>query len=551
MLKRILEESLFPIVTPFIAEKWRELLIEAGSYDRFADVPKGITSGFRLGISSSLDNVFMPRNHNSALSNPDIVDDYIATEIAAGRFSQPFLPNDLEQLVGPFRTGPLGVVFNGKPRVVLDHSYPRNNPCIKSINSEIDNSSFQCDWTTFLDCFLRVSEAPAGTQVAVFDVETAHRRCPSAPQDRLHVCVHWRGRVYIDHCCCFGCSSSCGIFGRLADAASTIFLHRGVDEVSNWADDFNFWRFPKIPSLDGPWTYNYDEQLPIRVATEIGWPWSAKKSKPFSQIWEFIGFRWDLVEKSVTLPETKKIKFLSKLSTCVAGNSLTRREVDSIIGSLNHIAPIIATSRTHLPSLYRFAARFRPTDSTFRKISVPTEVIDDVQWWTQQLSLPFCGIYIEVPPTPYTIQIYVDASTSWGIGLIIDGHWFAWKLIPGWKSDGRDIGWAEMVAIELAVMVLITMGHSNCHFVIHSDNQGVVGAFRAGMSRSSQQNSVLRRILMQYNDHKIFVSTKWVASEDNPADDPSRGVFPPASQQLDVACTIPYSLRPFVSAQLH
>lgn len=55
-------------------------------------------------------------------------------------------------------------------------------------------------------------------------------------------------------------------------------------------------------------------------------------------------------------------------------------------------------------------------------------------------------------------MISVDASTSWGIVLVIDGQWQAWQLVPGWKSDGRDIGWAEMVAIEFVTHTVVAMG---------------------------------------------------------------------------------------------
>jgi len=40
------------------------------------------------------------------------------------------------------------------------------------------------------------------------------------------------------------------------------------------------------------------------------------------------------------------------------------------------------------------------------------------------------------------------------VGLIVGHYWAAWHLQDGWKSDQRDIGWAESVALELAVFGL-------------------------------------------------------------------------------------------------
>lgn len=548
MPKTTRNPSLFPIVTPFVSKRWRELLLAAGTLDQFHDVPKGIAVGFDLGVSSTISAVFMPKNHTSALSNPDIVDAYIAKEINAGRFSAPYEPDELERVAGPFRTGPLGVVFNitHKPRVVLDHSYPRDDAFIQSVNSEIDNSEFQCDWTTFMVNFMLVCDAPPGTEVAVRDVDAAHRRMPTAPSDRLHVCVHWRGKVHIDHCCCFGCSSSSGIFGRAADAARSIFIYNGVDDARNWADDFNFWRYPIISSSTGPWTYRYNEKVIDDTAVYIGLPWSVEKSKPFARVWEFIGFVWNLIDKTVYLSEAKKAKFLAKLEGWTSGASFSQKQIASVIGTLNHCAPVILGSRTRLPAFYRYAGRFRPTDPPFRRLPIPKDVVAESLWWTNEFQKDFCGMVIKPRPAPCTVVVYVDASTSWGIGLVVDGRWMAWKLKPGWKSDGRDIGWAEIVAIELALLVLISLGYSSLHFIIHSDNQGVVGAFRAGMSRSVQQNAVLRRILMLLNEHKMWFSTTWVCSEDNIADGPSRGLFPSASSALDVEISIPFALRRLV-----
>lgn len=78
----------------------------------------------------------------------------------------------------------------------------------------------------------------------------------------------------------------------------------------------------------------------------------------------------------------------------------------------------------------------------------------------------WCGTRIVRPPEPLNVSVFVDASTSWGISFVLDGRWLAWELKPGWKTDGRDIGWTEMVAVDLAVWTLATAGFRNCHIII-------------------------------------------------------------------------------------
>ena len=57
----------------------------------------------------------------------------------------------------------------------------------------------------------------------------------------------------------------------------------------------------------------------------------------------------------------------------------------------------------------------------------------------------------------YTVDpdVWIDASTKWGIGVVIGQEWAAWKLVIRWNKDGRDIGWAECIALELAVFIII------------------------------------------------------------------------------------------------
>lgn len=549
LLNPILCNHFLPIVTPLRWEKWEELLAEAGVLDLFRDVVVGIRDSFHLGISSSILSTFLPLNHKSALDNSDIITAHIEKEHAAGRYSDPYDLDLFEQLFGPFRSSPLGVVFNpnsGKSHLIQDHSFPCNNPNLLSINSEIDSSDFQCDWGTFANCFLLVAKAPPGTQAAVFDVDAAHRHMPIAPEDRFHVTIFWDGKVRIDHAACFGASSSSGIFGRAADGFVAILKFKSIEDIIKWADDFVFFRYPSLTFPDGSFGYRYDASIIWSTAEYVGWPWSVPKFLDFAFEFPYIGFNWDIPQKTVQLPQQKKVKYLARLASWSKGVSVLKHDIEVVIGTLNHCAIIIPTSRTHLPSLYHLSSHFPANAHRLCTRLISGEVLADIVWWHHQLSLPFCGMGIYTPGPPSSTPLFVDVSTSWGIGLIFGDNWSAWRLSEGWKSDGRDIGWAEMVAVELAVHSLIAAGQHHSHFLLHSDNQGVVGALKAGVSRSSQQNSVLHRIVSLLLEHSLWLTTIWVASKDNPADAPSRGILPSPSSRLVHTVPIPGPLCPFL-----
>jgi hypothetical protein len=103
-----------------------------------------------------------------------------------------------------------------------------------------------------------------------------------------------------------------------------------------------------------------------------------------------------------------------------------------------------------------------------------------------------------------------------------------------------------MIAIELGLRLAIHCGHADTHFVVKSDNQGVIYAIEGGKSRSPEQNLVLQRITSLLSQHRLWISSLYVPSLDNIADRPSRGL--PAINCPRFASTfdLPHSLQPFL-----
>ena len=113
-------------------------------------------------------------------------------------------------------------------------------------------------------------------------------------------------------------------------------------------------------------------------------------------------------------------------------------------------------------------------------------------------------------------------------------------------ANGCNIGWAEMIAIELGLLFAIHQGFSDTHFVVNSDNQGVIHALEGGKSRSPEQNTVLQWITSLLARYKIWISSNYVPSIDNLADLPSRGLPVPDYTRTVSTFTVPPSLSPFL-----
>lgn len=491
--------------------------------------------------------MFIPKNHKSALAQPHIVRQHIDTELRLNRYSGPFSATDLIQQIGPICTAPLGLVpkpHSSKFRLIQDLSYPRNDPVIKSVNSEIDSSDFPCEWGTFAQCYFLLAKAPPGTQVAVFDVDSAYRNIPILPEEQVHFCIQWDDQIFIDHCVAFGSASSAGLFGRVADAFVAIIKKYGAEQVLKWVDDIIFFRYPASSQL--PYSYTYDSSLIFDTATFLGLPWSLPKIHDFADSFTYLGFLWCIPDRTVQIPSNKKNKFKERCLSWCSNTRKTLHDAQQLLGSLNHCCLVLRSHRSQLFSLRSFHARFPPDCSPFLSLPVPTQLQKDIQSWHDLFSQEFLGCKIASPQPCLKLPVFVDASTSWGIGILINGKWAAWKFTSNALQDGRAIGWAEMVAIELAVSLLCAVHPNQSHFLIHSDNQGVIGAINSSFSRGAAQNSSLSRLSKTLLHHDSFISTTYIKSSLNPADPLSRGKLPSNLLRLNTSVRLHNDIEPFL-----
>lgn len=156
---------------------------------------------------------------------------------------------------------------------------------------------------------------------------------------------------------------------------------------------------------------------------------------------------------------------------------------------------------------------------------------------------PVC---IQPAPDNGPLEVYVDASGR-GIGFIFDGQWEAWKLEAGWHKEGRHIQWAEAVAAELGLRLMIAAGYSRSRILLRSDNQSVVQAVSELDFNEPQIGDIVKNIYSLCREHGITLHIKWIKSRDNPADDPSRMQLGRPDERFPFSINIPTYLRAFVT----
>lgn len=135
---------------------------------------------------------------------------------------------------------------------------------------------------------------------------------------------------------------------------------------------------------------------------------------------KYLGFIWNGENKTVRLPEEKILLRIDQIKEYAHEKKQSFKNTEVLVGRLNHITFVI-----------------------------PDEVREDLEIWLKTLTE---ANPIRIIPKPETRNVgwVGDASTSFGIGVIIGRKWSQFKLKDGWRSpepngDRQGIAWAEKI----------------------------------------------------------------------------------------------------------
>lgn len=381
-----------------------------------------------------------------------------------------------------------------------------------------------------LPLLYQVSTAPVGAEACGLDIEAAYQTTLVFQEHKRAMVVTHCGSFWIEHCVTFGVSSAHALQGEITNGTIAIWKKKDVGPFAKWVDDIIMFRFPSskgtCTSTFSKHHFSYDHTSALACVASLRVPWHKSKCHDFCPVFQFLGFTWSLAESYVTINEEKRIKNKGKVDSFLAmflNNQTTLKDVQKIFGSLSHLTFVYIDMCSFLPPLTVFAASFAPNPHASRY--PPPSVLSALRSWSQVLSRPPVHRSLIPKGAPRDVGLWVDASISWGIGVIIGGQWISWKLSSNWKLPGHDIGWLGTLAVELASLTLVHLGFSNVHLLLHSDNQGVIGSHDKGRSQNYECNLSIRRTGIVCTAFNISLSLMYVESEVNLADPISHGIL--------------------------
>ncbi|KAI7952725.1 hypothetical protein MJO29_008356 [Puccinia striiformis f. sp. tritici] len=485
---------------------------------------------------------FTPPNHQSADQAREKVEASLEKEIAAGRMFGPFTHEELQERYPFFRSNPLGAVVNndGSVRPINDLSFPRDDIQIPSVNSFVNKEDFTTTWDDFekVSRFFRRQTEPL--LLAIFDWEKAYRQIPTAKSQWPYLLIKdFEGKLYIDTRIAFGGVAGCGSFGRPADAWKLLMLLEfKMVNVFRWVDDNLFVK--KI-------TDTTEMEQIVERSEELGVKTNVTKYKPFQEEQQYIGFIWNATRKTVRLPSDRRMRRIHQIEEfLIAEAQFSFRQVEKMAGRLNHVTYILPQLRCYLNSLYSWMIRWTYKNQAQ---AVPKEARIDLQYWLDTM-LRYEETRMIQNPDPTEIGWVGDASTGYGIGIVIGRRWAQFKLAEGWQGEAeekRDIAWLETVAVRLGLVALRQFNYiPGKTLIVWTDNTTTENVIKNRKSKQHCVNEEWKKIQDFLVDSELDIVSKRVTSEQNKADTLSRGDRSRHDLRYQIAIQVPDDLRPML-----
>lgn len=281
--------------------------------------------------------------------------------------------------------------------------------------------------------------------IRIFDWEGAYRQIPTHPSQWKYLAIlGFDDEVYIDTRISFGGVAGCGSFGGPADGWKELMREKfDLINIFQWVDDNLCVKRISLLLL---------MMEIVHAITELGVKTNSTKYSEFAAEQSFIGFLWNVKNKTVGIPSTKLLKRRNELDEFWVKSSWRKNEVEKINGKLNHLTLILPQLKPYLTANFWWLARWSKPVS----MKAPHKVLEDMSFWRKTLTT-LCPTRLIPDTVVWNIGWVGDASTEYGIGILIGKQWAQFRWLDGWDSPldmpRRSISCAKTVAVRLGLLM--------------------------------------------------------------------------------------------------
>lgn len=386
---------------------------------------------------------------------------------------------------------PLGAIpkhDSEEVRIIHDCSRPQG----KSLNNLSVPSSV---------CYETVDHAfklaTPNSYMCKIDLHSAYRSVPIHPYDYNFTGLQFhfsgdKGPTYMVDCRLpFGSNKGPMIFHRISQAVKRMMARRGYENIVVYLDDFLCIADSYEKCVE---TQNILLSLLIELGFEISW----KKATGVSQVVEFLGITIDSRVCSASLSSEKVKSLLEKLKTFESKRRASKKQLQSLVGSLNWATQVIRGGRFFL---HRILESMNNLREQHHKCKLSADFMKDLKWWIEYLSV-FNGIVYTRDTS--TVPLHSDACGLGG-GVFTQGMWRYFNFesdLPEYRH--HHINYKEVITAVKGVIWFAPLLQGKEVLVI-TDSTVAKAIINKGRSKNKTINIALREMFWVTESFNIKV----------------------------------------------
>ena len=216
----------------------------------------------------------------------------------------------------------------------------------------------------------------------------------------------------------FELRSASKIFSAVADALQWMLSQRGISNLLHYLDDFIF----VAASMDQAVS---QKSILVDSFQHLGVPLEPSKLEGPTTCLTFLDIQINTESLLLHLPEEKLSKLKQELFRCILRKSISKRELQSLIGLLQFATKVIWPGRSFLRQLYAMQSIGSHPEHHVR-LNIAARA--DIVWW-HLFAEEWNGISIlwDSSTVLPEFNIFSDTSGSWGCGALWGFQWFYFK----------------------------------------------------------------------------------------------------------------------------
>ena len=305
-----------------------------------------------------------------------------------------------------------------------------------------------------------------------------------------YFCFHFNGVTYMFLHMPFGLTTAPWAFSRLMRPIKSFLRKWGVT-VSSFIDDFlNLASTRDLAKQHTFWTKS--------VLTWLGFSINEKKSQQTpTQVIEYLGVEINFKELTMALPSEKVDKILSLTRQSIGSASVTRRELESLVGLLLFGHKMMPLGRMHINKVIVWQNQFTRVFSRDTPVKVNLNLLQALAPFRRRSLLESPQSFRRLVPSQ---TIMTDASNYGWSGVLIP-----FRVSDVWTSteSSYSINVLELIAIHRTIS-FFAVSLQNITVRILTDNMATLFCLkRMGSFRSPLMNNVCRDFLLLCHKHNI------------------------------------------------